>query len=72
MLSDIAAHCGVHQRDHVCTVYSQRALIVHHDLFKLQEASEDSILSHALKLDLMALNPAVALAYPDFDTWLAG
>lgn len=71
MLSDIAAHCGVHQRDHH-SLLPACSLIVHHDLFKLQEASEDSILSHALKLDLMALNPAVALAYPDFDTWLAG
>ena len=55
---------------HVCTVFTQLALFVHHDLYKLQNASDELILAHALRLDLQALSPTLALNFPDLDSML--
>ena len=55
---------------HVCTVFTQLALFVHHDLYKLQNASDELILAHALRLDLQVLSPTLALNFPDLDSLL--
>ena len=56
---------------HVCTVFTQLALFVHHDLHKLKDASDELILAHALKLDLQVLSPTIALNFPNLDSLLA-
>ena len=56
---------------HVCTVFTQLALFVHHDLTRLQEGSDDLIMAHALRLDLQVLSPTISLSFPDLDSKLA-
>ena len=56
---------------HVCTVFTQLALFVHHDLHKLKDASDELILAHALKLDLQVLSPTIAMNFPHMDSLLA-
>ena len=56
---------------HVCTVFTQLALFVHHDLTRLQGGSDDLIMSYALRLDLQVLSPTISLSFPDLDSKLA-
>ena len=56
---------------HVCTVFTQLALFVHHDLTRLHGGSDDVIMSFALRLDLQVLSPTISLSFPDLDSKLA-